>query len=119
MRSILEFDDSCDKMSIAESSSRKLFIAVSLIALLRMYFCRFVVFFEIPRLTTHKSLSERLLSTMEGEMAMCFMWSFAEYLIDEDKQIPGKSGRKDFVGNDIIHAQQVEEFIHFITIRKP
>ena len=36
-----------DEMSIAESASRKLFIIVSFIVLVRMYFIRFLIFSAI------------------------------------------------------------------------
>ena len=61
-------------MSIAESASRKSFIIVSFIVLVRIYFCRFVIFSEIPRLTTHGRWSDMLLINMEDEMATCFLW---------------------------------------------
>ena len=44
---------SSDEISIAESASRKSFIIVSFIVLVWVYFFHFVVFSEIPRLTTH------------------------------------------------------------------
>ena len=61
-------------MSISESSSLKLFMAVSLITLVRMYFCCFLLSSEIPRLTIHGRWSDTLLNIMLDEMATCFLW---------------------------------------------
>ena len=63
-----------DDMSISVSSWRKLFIAVSLIALYLTYFFRFIVFSEIPRFTIHSRWSDIWLSIMEDEMATCFFY---------------------------------------------
>ena len=65
-----------DDMSISVSSWRKLFIAVSLIALDLTYFFRFIVFSEIPRFTIHGRWSDIWLSIMEDEMARCFYREF-------------------------------------------
>ena len=61
-------------MSISVSSWRKLFIAVSLIALDLTYFFRFIVFSEIPRFTIHGRWSDIWLGIMEDEMTMCLSW---------------------------------------------
>ena len=65
---------SSDEISISESSSRKLFIVVSLITLVRTYCCCCLVFSEIHRLAIHGRWSEMLLNIMEDEMATCFLW---------------------------------------------
>ena len=62
-----------DDMSISESSSRNMFIAASLIALVRTYFCRFLVFSEMPKLTIQGRWSDNWLSIMEDEMDTCFL----------------------------------------------
>ena len=58
----------------SESSSRKLFIAVSLITLDCTNFCCCLVFSEIHRLAIHGRWSEMLLKIMEDEMVTCFLW---------------------------------------------
>ena len=67
-----------DDMSILESSSRNMFIAAPLIALVRTYFCLFVVFSEMPKLTIQGRWSDNWLRSMGDEMDTCcfFMWSF-------------------------------------------
>ena len=60
-------------MSISESSSRNMLIAASLIALVRTYFCRFLVFSEMPKLTIQGRWSDNWLSIMEDEMDTCFL----------------------------------------------
>ena len=57
-----------DDMSILESSSRNMFIAASLIALVRTYFYGFLVFSEMPKLTMQGRWSDNWLSIMEDEM---------------------------------------------------
>ena len=61
-------------MSISVSSLLKLFMVVSLITLVRTYFCCFVVCSEMPRLTVHGRWSDMLLNIMEDEMDTCFLW---------------------------------------------
>ena len=61
-----------DDMSISESSSRNMFIAASLMALVRTYFCRILVFSEMPKLTIHGRWSDNWLSIMEDVMDTCF-----------------------------------------------
>ena len=72
--SVRRLASNSDDMSISVSSWRKLFIAVSLIALDLTYFFRFIVFSEIPRFTIHGRWSDIWLSIMEDEMATCFLW---------------------------------------------
>ena len=60
-----------DDMSISESSSRNMFIAASLIALVRTYFCPFLVFSEMPKLTIQDRWFDNGLSIFEDEMDTC------------------------------------------------
>ena len=48
-------------------------MAVSLITLVRTYFCCFVVCSEMPRLTVHGRWSDMLLNIMEDETDTCFL----------------------------------------------
>ena len=116
--SIRRFTFNSDDMSISVSSWRKLFIAVSLIALDLTYFCRFIVFSEITRFTIHGRWSDIWLSIMEDEMATCFfMRSFAEYLINEASGVPRKFGGRRYFRREIICAHQVKKFAIF-CVRK-
>ena len=62
-----------DDMSISVSSWRKLFIAVSLIALDLTYFFRFIVFSEMPRFTIHGRWSDIWLYN-GGWNGYVFLW---------------------------------------------
>ena len=53
---------------------KSFFIAVSLIILVRKYFCCCLVYSEIHRLAIHSWWSVMLLNIMEDEMVMCFLW---------------------------------------------
>ena len=61
-------------MSMSVSSPLKLLMTVSLITLVRTYFCCFVACSEMPRLTVHGRWSDMLLNIMEYEMDTYFLW---------------------------------------------
>ena len=65
-----------DDRSISVSSLLKLFMAASLITLVRTYFCYFVVCSEMPRLTVHGRWSDMLPNIMEDERTHAFYEEF-------------------------------------------
>ena len=49
-------------------------------------------------------------------MPMCFMISFAEYLINEAARMLNRSVSKGYFGNEIIRAHLVEEFTKLVAL---